>query len=107
MKINNPFFSGLQDRVPGPGRRRSVASGERLPGQGHNVHLLQSVERARVRVQDTGEERGRFQQAEPVLAAVQAEEQVQRALATRYPPSRQGWQELRRPEVGGAHLRWG
>lgn len=44
------FSSGLQDRVPRPCRRRSMASGERLLGQGHDLHLLQSIERARVRV---------------------------------------------------------
>lgn len=82
-----------------------MASGERLFGQGHDLHLLQSVERTRVRVQDTREERGRFQQTQSTFAAVQVEEQVQRALAAWHASSCQGRQELRRPEVGSADLR--
>ena len=105
-QILTSFSSGLQDRIPRSCGRRHMASGERLSRQRHHLHLLQPVKWTRVRVQNTRKERSWLQQTQPTIGTVQAKEQVQRALTARHSTSREGWQELRRSEMGSPDLRW-
>lgn len=72
-----------------------MARGERLPLQRHHICMLRPDERPRVRVQDPREKRGRLQQTEPAVRAVQAQEQVQSAVTTWHAAGHQGRQELR------------
>jgi len=83
-----------------------MACGERLSLQRHHIRMLWSIERARVRIQDSREERGRFQQTESTIRTVQTQEQVQCAIATWHAAGYQGRQKLCRSAMGTARVRW-